>query len=362
MTRPPETFEGFSQRYKDLPDYILQITRDIWEGRGIGLLRDLYAADIPVRFPSGAALGNRATIEGTMATLAEFPDRTLYGQDVVWCGNRADGYLSSHRIASTGTHTGRGPFSHVLGAVTGRPFRIRAIADCAARDGAIYDEWLIRDTGALVRQLGGEPEAYARDLVAAEGGPDRAVRPLTPLNDVPGTYAADATPRGNAAEWGERYADILRAIMAHDFDVIPREYDRACTIEAPGGHAAGMDGISWEAADRFWLPLRSSFPGAAFAVHHVIGREDAMLGPRAAVRWSLWGAHDGWGAYGAPTGADIHVMGISHATFGPWGLRHETTLVDEVAVWKQIHLARMDAERPREVMGQAVGEAESEGL
>ena len=353
MTEPPETFEGFSRRFKDFPDYILQITHDIWEGRGIGLLNDLYAADIPMRFPSGVSIGNQATIDGTMATLAEFPDRTLYGHDVVWCGNRADGYLSSHRLSSTGTHTGRGPFSHLLGGVTGRRFTMRAIADCAARDGTIYDEWLIRDTGALVRQLGGEPETYARDLIAVEGGPASAVRPLTPDNDVKGDYQA----RGNASAWGERYTQILRSIMAKDFDVIPREYDRACTIEAPGGAAAGMDGISWAAADRFWLPLRSSFPRAEFAVHHVIGREDAMLGPRAAVRWSLWGEHSGWGAYGAPSGARVYVMGISHATFGPWGLRHETTLVDEVAVWKQIWLARMEAD-PSE----AVRAAEGEGL
>ena len=355
MTQPPETFEGFSQRYKDFPDYILQITHDIWEGRGIGLLNDLYAPDIPMRFPSGVSLGNQATIDGTMATLAEFPDRTLFGHDVVWCGNRADGYLSSHRLTSTGTHTGRGPFSHLLAGVTGRRFSMRAIADCAARDDTIYDEWLVRDTGALVRQLGGDPETYARALIDAEGGPDRAVRPLTPDNDVEGDYKVAGGARGNASEWGERYAEILRAIMAKDFDVIPREYDRACVIEAPGGPAAGADGVSWAAADRFWLPLRSSFPRAQFAIHHVIGREDPLMGPRAAVRWSLWGEHGGWGAYGAPSGARVYVMGISHATFGPWGLRHETTLVDEVAVWKQIHLARM-------AEGAAVRKAADEGL
>ena len=349
MSHPPETFEGFSSRYSDFPDYILKITHDIWEGRGIGLLNDLYAPDIPMRFPSGVSMGNQATIDGTMAALAEFPDRTLYGQDVVWCGSREAGYLSSHRLTSTGTHTGRGPFSHLLG-VTGRPFTMRAIADCAARDGTIYDEWLVRDTGALVRQLGGDPETFARDLIEAEGGPDKAVAPLTPDNDVAGDYAVSAEPKGNAREWGERYAEILTRIMEKDFDVIPREYDRACTIEAPGGRAAGMDGISWAAADRFWLSLRSSFPRSTFAIHHVIGREDPLMGPRAAIRWSLWGPHDGWGAYGAPSGAKVHVMGLSHATFGPWGLRQETTLVDEVAVWKQIHLGRMTAVKPAEAL------------
>ena len=61
-------------------------------------------------------------------------------------------------------------------------------------------------------------------------------------------------------------------------------------------------------------------------------------GHRAAVRWSLDGRHDGYGAFGAPTGAPVHVMGITHAEFGPWGLRREFTLFDEIAIWKQIHL------------------------
>ena len=59
---------------------------------------------------------------------------------------------------------------------------------------------------------------------------------------------------------------------------------------------------------------------------------------RAAVRWSLDGRHDGFGAFGAPTGAPVHVMGITHAEFGPWGLRREFTLFDEISIWKQILL------------------------
>ena len=44
---------GFSQRWTDLPDYILGITRDIWEGRDIAGLQAWYAPDIPVRTPMG---------------------------------------------------------------------------------------------------------------------------------------------------------------------------------------------------------------------------------------------------------------------------------------------------------------------
>ena len=106
--------------------------------------------------------------------------------------------------------------------------------------------------------------------------------------------------------------------------------------------AAGH-GHSWEPVDRFWMGLRASFPSAAFTVHHRIGRHDPMMPPRAAIRWSLFGKHDGFGVFGAPTGADVYVLGISHAEFGTLGaaaptLRREFTLFDETAIWKQILL------------------------
>jgi hypothetical protein len=31
-------------------------------------------------------------------------------------------------------------------------------------------------------------------------------------------------------------------------------------------------------------------------------------------------------------------MGLTHAEWGPWGLRREFTLFDELAIWKQILL------------------------
>ena len=323
--------KGFSQNFADLPDYILKITREIWEDRGLSTLHRYYAPELPMRFPSGIVIGNRAVIDGTLATLAEFPDRQLLGEDVIWSGDDEAGFLSSHRIVSMGTHTGHGGF----GPPTGRKFVARAIADCAAKDNVIYDEWLIRDAGGIVRQLGMKPKRFARDQIKREGGPEKAVRPFHPADDVQGGY----TSRGNDSEWGQRLADILTRIMDKDFTVIKAEYDRACRVEHPGAKG----GWSWDFAETEWMRLRSSFPTAAFEIHHQIGRSDPAQPHRAAVRWSLTGTHSGYGAFGAPTGAPVHVMGITHAEFGPFGkngggLRREFTLWDEVSLWKQIHL------------------------
>lgn len=318
---------GFDAKFVDFSDYILKVTREIWEDRGIATLHRYYAKDIVVRSPASVVRGNQGVIAATMATLAEFPDRELLGEDVIWSGDAEAGdLLSSHRILSTATHTHPGMY----GAPTGKTLRYRIIADCAARADQIYDEWLVRDQGGIVRQMGWDPKAFAADLIAREGGPERCVVPFAPARDIAGDYGG----AGNDHPLGTRYADLLSAIMAADLAAIPAQYDRACQLELPGA----VTGHGWAAADRFWLGLRASFPNAAFAVHHRIGRDDPQMPPRAAIRWSLTGRHDGWGAFGAPTGAEVHIMAISHAEFGPRGLRREFVLFDEVAIWKQILL------------------------
>lgn len=318
--------KGFDPRWKDVPDFIIGITKEIWEDRGVATLHDYYTPDIVVRSPGSVVIGNEGVVAATMATLAEFPDRTLLGEDVIWSGTPDEGFLSSHRILSTATHLGDGAY----GRATGKVLAYRIIADCHAISNHIDDEWLIRDQGAIVRQLGWTPSDYARDLIAREGGPDHCVKPFTPAIDRPGPYSG----RGNGNEWGQRYADILARIMGADLAVIPSEYDRACQLEYPGG----VSGRSHGDADRFWMGLRSALPSATFTVEHQVGRDDPMMPPRAALRWSLAGKHDGWGVLGAPTGAEIYVMGAAHAEFGPWGLRREYVLFDETAIWKQILL------------------------
>lgn len=323
--------KGFDERWVDFPDYIIGITKEIWEQRNIASLHHYYSPDIVVRSPASVVIGNEKVIGATMATLAEFPDRTLLGEDVIWSGSPEEGMLSSHRLFSTATHLADG----IYGPASGKKLSYRIIADCHAVNNQINDEWLIRDQTAIVNQIGWDAKEYAADLIAREGGPAQAVRPLSPETDQPGPYKG----RGNDNEWGARYADILTRIMAADMAVIPAQYDRAVQSEYPGG----MTGHSYGPVDQFWMGLRASFPDAVFSIDHQIGREDPMLPPRAAVRWALHGKHDGWGYFGAPTGAEVYVLGISHAEFGAVvharpSLRREFTLFDETAIWKQILL------------------------
>ncbi|MEM1386739.1 MAG: ester cyclase [Pseudomonadota bacterium] len=323
--------KGFDPKFADIPDYILGVTKEIWEDRKIASLDGYYAPDIIVRSPASVVVGNQGVIAATMATLAEFPDRALLGEDVIWYRDAETGVFSSHRLVSTATHTKPG----VYGAATGATLRYRIIADCHVINNQIDDEWLIRDQGAIVRQMGISPKDYARDLIVREGGPEQCVAPYTPKNDIAGPYSGT----GNDDPWGARLAAILQRIMAADFAVIPEAYDRAAELEYPGGlRASGFDG-----ADGFWMGLRASFPNAEFKIDHAVGRHDPTMPPRAALRWTLHGQHEGYGAFGEPTGAKVFVMGATHAEFGALGtgepkLRREWTLIDETAIWKQILL------------------------
>lgn len=319
-----------ASRFATLPNYIQGVTYEIWEGRQIASLHEAYGRDMIARSTLGVMTGNVDVINDTLASLAAFPDRKIYGDDVIWSGDDGAGYLSSHRSMIIGTHTGHG----VFGPPTGKVVAARCIADCYVQDDVITDEWLCYDMGSMVRQLGHSPEAWARASIEREGGTDNARRPYTPEIDLPGPY----TGRGNDHSLGHRLADILTDIMAKDVAVIRRAYDRAVNLY----HAGGVTGWGIPFAEAQWMQLRTCFPDATFSIHHLIGRADPGQPDRAAIRWSLDGLHTGFGLFGAPTGARVHIMGFTHADFGPWGLRREFSLWDEVSIWKQILLSNPD--------------------
>ena len=321
-----DAMHGFDSRFESPTDYILGITEEIWERRCVERLREYYTADIPVRSPDGAVVGNEAVIAATHATLAEFPDRQLLGEDVIWSDDGAGGFLSSHRIFSTATHSGEG----VFGAPTGTALKYRVIADCAARGNQIYDEWLVRDLGVIVRQLGFSPADFAAAQIESDGGAGQVALPLMAQDDPTPVYEG----RGNAHPLGQRYVEALSAMTTDPASDVREIYDRAAHLELPGG----FQGHGWADAEAFWGELRTCFPEAQLEVHHQIGREDPGLGARSAVRWSLVGQHEGGSHFGEPSGATVHIMGISHAEFGPRGLRREFVLFDEVAIWRQILL------------------------
>jgi hypothetical protein len=161
---------------------------------------------------------------------------------------------------------------------------------------------------AIVRQMGWDPKVYAADLIEREDGPENCVPPFTPAIDVDGGYYG----KGGDHPVGRCYAVILSRIIVTGLAAISKEMIAPsswnCRVGSPDT-ATGRRPV----LDR----LRASFPSASFEINHQMGRDDTEFAPRAAIRWSLTGKHEGWGTFGAPTGAEVHVMVISHAEFGP---------------------------------------------
>ena len=106
-------------KYADLPDYILKITKEIWEDRGIATLNHHYSKDIVVRLPEGVSIGNQKTINATLATLAEFPDRQLTGEDVIWSGDDEAGFFVFASSLNNGDSHGA---MDILAGPTGKRF------------------------------------------------------------------------------------------------------------------------------------------------------------------------------------------------------------------------------------------------
>ncbi len=313
-------------KYTDFTDFILGITAEIWEGRGIHNLHDYYSENIPVRSPDSIVIGNKEVIRATRETLTEFPDRRCLGEDVIWDHVGKNSWFSSHRLYCTATHNGSGHF----GSAKGRKVAYRVIADCHAEEcpqsgWKINDEWLVRDRGAIVRCLGTTPKEFAQGLPLNLGA--QSVNPAG--HDRAGPYRG----QGRKSELSLEYEDLINRIMHDEFSAVASHYDPACQLELPGG--VTEHGIT--SAERFWLSLRSSFPEAEFKVYHQLGRNDDDHPPRAALRWCLRGTHSGFGMFENPTNKKkINVMGISHAEFGPRGIKREFVVFDEVSVWQQI--------------------------
>ena len=51
--------KGFDPRFRDLPEYVLGVTRTIWEERGIAALHRYYDREVVVRSPGSVTVGNR---------------------------------------------------------------------------------------------------------------------------------------------------------------------------------------------------------------------------------------------------------------------------------------------------------------
>tara|TARA_Y100000590_G_scaffold107581_1_gene122397 strand:- start:1602 stop:2570 length:969 start_codon:yes stop_codon:yes gene_type:complete len=316
--------KSFDKQYKNFPDFILKITQQIWEEKDVESIAKFYTDDIPVRSPFGIIYGNKPVIEATYSTLKEFPNRQLLGEDVIWNGNDSNGYHSSHRILSKGTHLGYGSY----GKPTGKNIYYRVIADCACKNNQVYDEWIVRDQGAMVRQLGYSPKEFAQKIIETEGGINKAKELFNSKSDKKSNYKPMPVKLNSA---GEKYSNILKNIFLSDYEF--KDYDRSSNIFWPGNKI----GHGREDVMNLWNSLKNILSNIKFSIEHVGYLEETDKNPKASIRWFLEGKHVNESKeYGKETNSNLFIMGINHAEFGDYGINREWVLFDEVAIWKQI--------------------------
>jgi len=316
--------KGFDSKYKDFPDFILKITKQIWEGKDVNSIAKFYTDKIPVRSPFGVTYGNKPVIDATHATLKEFPDRQLLGEDVIWNGNDDSGYHSSHRILSKGTHLGDGFY----GKPTGKKIYYRVIADCACKNNQVYDEWIVRDQGAMVRQLGYSPKEFAQMQINNENNLKIKNEIFNSKSDMESEYVPIKADKNSV---GHKYSNILQKIFKQNYDF--KDYSRAANIFWPGNRI----GHGREDIIKFWETLTKSFTNVKFSIEHIGFIEEKNKNSRVSIRWFLDGKHSEKSKeFGEATNNNVFIFGINHAEFSKDNVIREWVVFDEVAVWKQI--------------------------
>ena len=264
--------KGFDKKYKTFPEYILKITKQIWEDKDVNSIANFYTKNIPVRSPFGVTYGYKPVIDATFATLKEFPNRQLLGEDIIWNLDSDSGYHSSHRILSKGTHLGEGSY----GKPTGKDIYYRVIADCACKNNQVYDEWIVRDQGAMVRQLGFTPKEFAKKIIENEGGLEQANELFNSKSDTKSEYKPNIVPKNSI---GIKYSNILNKIFTSDYNF--SDYARAASIYWPGNKI----GHGREDIEKFWKSLKEAFSNFNFSIEHIGYLEEEGKNPKASIRW-----------------------------------------------------------------------------
>ena len=202
------------------------------------------------------------------------------------------------------------------------------IADCACKNNQVYDEWIVRDQGAMVRQLGYSPKEFAQQQIDNEQNSNLNKEIFNSKSDMKSEYIPIKTNNNSV---GYKYSNILKNIFNNNYDF--KDYSRAANIFWPGNRL----GHGREDVINYWNTLSESFQNIKFSVEHIGFLEEKNVNARASVRWFFEGKHTKKSnEFGDATNNNVFILGINHAEFSGNNIIREWVLFDEVAVWKQI--------------------------
>ena len=291
QTKREQKMEGFDPQYRDFVDYILKITHQIWEEKGIGVIYDTYHNNITMHLGSSNLVGIKDVISNTLQTLHAFPDRRLIGQNVIWSDFGPKGFLSSHRVLSTATNLGDSNF----GPATGKKINFRTVIDCATTNNRIHEEWLVRDNLWIVTQLGLNPREVAKQMALNSKTKSMRCSPhMVYVNPWKDSICRKNIQR-KMALFGEMMLEMLNHIYNCKYinEVTKYYYDNAVVHFICDKDLNGYDEIQG-----MIISFLASVPNGSFEVERVTctdrPNED---GYDVAVRWRLRGINEGIGIF-----------------------------------------------------------------
>jgi hypothetical protein len=200
------------------------------------------------------------------------------------------------------------------------PVGIRFCADCISFENRIHTEWLVRDNGAIVRQLGFDLHATARRIAAI------------PVQDLPVVSVPSRLDGAAPRQFYDMPNDTPRGWAEHH---VPFHYAHDAVVHWPGDRvAAGPRDIG-----ALIIALLASLPDATVRVDHV-SWSDETDGVILAIRWLMEGTTQPGGLLGdVPASKPVFVMGMSHMRFAMGYVVEEWTLFDEIGILAQAYRA-----------------------
>lgn len=344
-TKREQKLEGFDPQYRDFVDYIIRITHQIWEERGIGVIYDTYHNNIVMHCGSSNLVGIKDVVSNTLQTLHAFPDRRLIGQNVIWSEHGADGYLSSHRVMSTATNLGDSNF----GPATKKKIHFRTVIDCAVSENRIYEEWLVRDNLWIVLQLGLDPHETARKMAEA------ASKEYTGIQRTYGLCEAmegQCVPKWRPAQddsVGELMLEMAGRIYNYKYiNEVKKYYHENAVVH----FICDKDLNGYDEIQGMIISLLASVPGGSYEVERVtVNERMGGDGQDVAMRWRLRGVNEGIGFFGNPSGKPVEIMGISHYHVFNRKIKEEWVTFDGLDVLKQMYIEDASNDKKEEQNG-----------
>lgn len=324
-----QKMNGFDSKYRDIVDYIIKITHNIWEEKGIGTIYETYHNNVIIHAGSENSVGINGVISGTLQTLHAFPDRRLIGQNVVWSKHGADGYYSSHRILSTATNINESSF----GQSTGKKINFRTVADCAVSNNRIFEEWLVRDNLWIVTQLGFDPNEIAQKMAVAARNKRNTIQTSFGLcESMEGQYMP-VKYEAKDDSVGEMMLEMCNSIYnCKNINEVKKYYHENAVLH----YICNRDLVGYDQIQGMIVSFLSSVPNGSYEVDRVTcTARHNNEGYDVAVRWRLRGLEEGLGLFGEPSMKPLEIMGINQYHVVNGKIKEEWDTFDGLDVLKQ---------------------------